>query len=363
MHMYKRRWAAFFIQGQWRGSKGREFVENLRMRHAKATVIQRHMRGFWGRQAGTQARAKILSDAIVVMREALEMSNRETAAVAIQKVFRNFLVAQEVMRVVDVIREAHVCAQETMKIVEQQIAATGIQRAFVRSAARISVFSVLDEVVKFVQDRTLTASMRIQNMTRRHRGRRLARLWKLRYLLETNLATKIEAWVRSVWGRRHARQYRAELTHLQILLAGRWRARCYARLRRRVMKRWAVGRRGTLIRAIDIWKHSVAAIKIHRKAQNWINKFVKASQFFETKMYEWVFRLWLEWLAEWKELCRKRRKAYAMWRNAELRKCVLSWKDKVEERKELRAKLRIVFMQVTHLSHWNSNRQIPLVHR
>ena len=48
--------------------------------------------------------------ALMILR-AVEMSSREAAAVAIQNVFRNFLVAQEVMKVVDVIREAHVCSR------------------------------------------------------------------------------------------------------------------------------------------------------------------------------------------------------------------------------------------------------------
>ena len=102
------------------------------------------------------------------------------------------------------------------------------------------------------------------------------------------------------------------------------------------MKRWAVGRRGTLMMTIDSWKHSVATIKQHKKAQFWMNSFVKASRYFEKQKYKWALSLWVEWLAEWQELCRKRRRAYAMWRNTEIRKCVLCWKDKVETRRVLR---------------------------
>ena len=39
-------------------------------------------------------------------------------------------------------------AAETMRAVERQVAAVGIQRAFVRSAAKFSVASVMDEVVQ-----------------------------------------------------------------------------------------------------------------------------------------------------------------------------------------------------------------------
>ena len=54
---------------------------------------------FWA--AGTAARTAVFRQALMILREAVEMSSREAAAVAIQNVFRNFLVAQEVMKVVD----------------------------------------------------------------------------------------------------------------------------------------------------------------------------------------------------------------------------------------------------------------------
>ena len=81
--------------------------------------------------------------------------------------------------------KTHVCAAETMRAVSVQVAAVGIQRAFVRSAAKFSVASVMDEVVQFIQERTLTGSIRIQRMARKHRGRRLVRAWGSRFLLET----------------------------------------------------------------------------------------------------------------------------------------------------------------------------------
>ena len=95
-----------------------------------------------------------------------------------------------------------------------------------------------------------------------------------------------------------------------------------------------------------------------------LDEFIcQASRYFEKQKYKWALSLWVEWLAEWQELCRKRRRAYAMWRNTEIRKCVLCWKDKVETRRVLRAGFIVVYMQVTHLTHWNSFRQQPLVRR
>ena len=91
---------------------------------------------------------------------------------------------------------------------------SGNSACFVRSAAKFSVASVMDEVVQFIQERTLTGSIRIQRMARKQ-GQRLVRAWGSRFLFETGVPL-IEAWIRGVWGRQFARQLRAELTHLQV---------------------------------------------------------------------------------------------------------------------------------------------------
>jgi calmodulin len=358
-----RRRAAFIISSYYRGSQSREFVLRLRQKHAMATEIQRHIRGQWGRKLGTAKRRYVLEKALESLREVLLLADREVAATRIQELFRNYLVAREVMRIFDTIRDANANAIKIMEAVEAEVAAVGIQRAFVQSIAKSGVFSVLDEVVKFIEFRTISGSIRIQNMARYHRGRRLVRLWESRFVLETQLATSIQAWVRSVWGRRFARQKRKELTDLQILLSRRWRAREYARLRRKVMRRWAVGRRATLYKVIETWKHSAKTIKEHRAAVLWLHKQVKAYQCQQRAMCRWVIAEWKEWLALWLDLCRKRRKAYSMWRNMELIKKFKHMKEIVSERKEIRAELRIVFLQCVSLDTWNSFAQQPLVRR
>ena len=64
------------------------------------------------------------------------------------------------------------------------------------------------------------------------------------------------------------------------------------------MKRWAVGRRGTLMRTIDSWK-SVATSN-NTKGTVLMNSFVKASRYFEKQKYKWALSLWVEWLASGK---------------------------------------------------------------
>ncbi len=103
---------------------------------------------------------------------------------------------------------ANAAAEEIVAHVEREVAAVGIQRAFVVSHARRGVFSVLDAVCEFVEQRTTIASIRMQGMARKRRGRRLVRLWGERFVLETDKATAIQAWTRSQWGRRKAAVYR-----------------------------------------------------------------------------------------------------------------------------------------------------------
>ena len=357
----RRRRAGFVLSAAYRGSKSRDFVLRLRRKHAMATQIQRQIRGRWGRRRGTEKRLRVLEQAIETLREVLMIADREVAAQRIQEIFRNFLVAKEVMRIVDVVRDANASAKAVMDAVEAEVAATGIQRAFVKSLAKSGVFSVLEEVVKFIEVRTVTGAIRIQSMARYHRGRRLVRLWQRRYKLETKRAIQIEAWIRSVWGRRFARTKRKEMTSFQILLSRRWRARCYARLRRKVMRRWAVGRRQTLYRVVDTWKHSAKTIREHRAATLWLQKQAHAYVCHQRHVMKWVIRMWKEWLVLWLDLCRKRRKAYAMWRNMELVKRFRHIVEIIEERKELRVSLRIVFLQCVALETHNSFRQLPLV--
>ena len=361
VEMLRRRRAAFIITSHYRGSQSRDYVAMLRHSHTMATHIQRQIRGRWGRKRGSEKRRDVLQKALETLREVLMLADREVAAQRIQDVFRNFLVAQEVMRVVNTIRDANAAAMAIMEAVEAEVAATGIQRAFVRSVAKGGVFSVLDEVVKFIEYRTMTGAIRIQTMARHHRGRKLVRLWEARYTLETRRSIQLEAWIRSVWGRRFARNKKAELTHLQLLLSGRWRARCYARLRRKVMKRWAVGRRATLYKVVDTWKASAKTIREHRAATLWLKKQAWAAQWNQRAICSWVLYEWKEWLVLWLDLCRKRRKAYAMWRNMELMKRFKHMVEIVRERKELRADLCTVFLQCASLETWNSFAQQALV--
>ena len=363
VELLNRRRAAFIISSYYRGSKSRDYVLRLRHKHAMAAEIQRHVRGRWGRERGTNKRRDVLEKALGTLREVLLLADREVAAARIQDIFRNYLVACEVMRVVDTIRDANANAMAIVEAVEAEIAATGIQRAFVRSLAKSGVFSVLNEVVKFIEVRTITGAIRMQNMARYHRGRRLVRLWQKRFVFETYSATQLTSWVRSVWGRRFARQKRTELTDLQIVLSRRWRARAYARLRRKVMRRWAVGRRHTLYWVIETWKHSAKTIREHRAAVKWLYKQVCAYQCQQRAMSRWVITEWKEWLVLWLDLCRKRRKAYAMWKNMEMMKRFKHMKEIVQERKEIRAELRIVFLQCVSLNTWNSFAQQPLVQK
>ena len=361
VELLRRRRAAFILTAAYRGSKSRDFVVRLRNKHAMATQIQRQIRGRWGRKMGTIKRLNVLEKTMEVLREILMLADREVAAARIQDIFRNFLVAKEVMRIFDVVRDANASAKAVMDAVEAEVAATGIQRAFVKSLAKSGVFSVLEEVVKFIEVRTITGAIRIQNMARYHRGRRLVRLWVKRLILENERALQIEAWIRSVWGRRFARNKRKELTRLQILISQRWRARAYARLRRKVMRRWAVGRRATLYRVVDTWKSSAKTIREHRAATLWLKKQARAYVCHQRHVMKWVVREWKEWLVLWLELCRKRRQAFAMWRNMELMKKFRHIREIIEERKELRVALRVVFLQCVALETHNSIRQLPLV--
>ncbi len=89
--------AAFIITSHYRGSQARQNVTHLRLQHASATTIQRHIRGRWGRDAGTAERTKVLEAALVSLREALAEAAREVAAGKIQTMFRHVLVQREVM--------------------------------------------------------------------------------------------------------------------------------------------------------------------------------------------------------------------------------------------------------------------------
>ena len=112
--------------------------------------------------------------------------------------------------------------------------------------------------------------------------------------------------------------FSAELTQLQIVIARRWRLRCYARLRRRVMSRWAVGRRKIFYKMWGEWRHSIRTIQAHRRCANEIALEVRAAQYFSHSYYAWAFDTWTAWLASWLEYQRKLRQAYALWRKIEV---------------------------------------------
>ena len=112
--------------------------------------------------------------------------------------------------------------------------------------------------------------------------------------------------------------FRAELTQLQIVIARRWRLRCYARLRRRVMARWAVGRRKIFYKMWGEWRHSIRTIQEHRRCAKEIALEVRAAQYFSHSYYAWAFDTWTAWLASWLEYQRKLRQAYALWRKIEV---------------------------------------------
>ena len=350
--------AAICLQRVVRGRIGRrKYRETLILRNA-ARKIQAIFRGRRGREAARKFREEYLDNVMEAINFMLESAERNNAAASIQDVFRHYQIRKFVLTITETIDDSTASMKLLMEEAERHVAAIKIQNAF----QSFSIAQMMKNIAASIMARVDRSARILQQFMRRLYGQRMVRLWKEQFILETNMALRLQARIRGRFGRKYAQQEYNTKKNLVMKVSQRFHDRKRARLRRRVLLRWRENQYAIFIPNLYAWKNVTNAIRNSRKARADLKLHTKAIVHMCKKKKKIAIHAWTVYVAEELRIRALMRKAYMYWSSLIKASAFRSWREVTEYNIDYRKKLaRRVFLSCAALETWNSFDQIPKV--
>ena len=341
--------SAMEIQRKVRGWLGRlRFKHHLILRNA-ARRIQKIYRGRKAREAVRRYKEEYLDSVMECINMMLQAAEKNNAASSIQELFRHHQISKMVWNIAQTIEDSGAALRLVLEEAEKHVAASKIQNAF----QTFSIKRMMERIAENILRRVDRSCRTIQNMTRLHFGRKMIRMWKQRYRLETAMAIKIQSVVRGKFGRVYAKEELRVQTALVKKVTDRFLFRRINRIRRSVLKHWKENRVYVLLPHLRGWRRLNRTVKLRRSAKIDLIKFVKSAEMVTTKSKAFAIKAWIFYVAEEKRMRALMRKAYNYWTSLIKSSVMNTWRAVVQEQVHHRKQLALVFMNIAALETWN----------